>query len=190
MAINVFEGARRLALLAAIVGATVALVSIANNTPYLGAKYAIAQPDGPISRTEDSCPSDGRTVFVYPQTPRGRTVSVALCVLPMAFGRDSTPLIPYRVDEAGMIWGARPYSSEVNAYERALEKRFVLQSDHAVELDREATRLRRSEALSGLGWLVVGLMAFWVVVWTTGWIVRGFLGIPRGKDRADPAPGP
>jgi len=36
--------------------------------------------------------------------------------------------------------------------------------------------------------LVGGLAAGWAVVFTTGWIVRGFLSIPRGKDERPAAP--
>jgi hypothetical protein len=35
----------------------------------------------------------------------------------------------------------------------------------------------------GAPWLVGGLVFLWVLSWTTGWIVRGFLGIPMGQDR-------
>lgn len=30
---------------------------------------------------------------------------------------------------------------------------------------------------------LMGLAAFWAFTWATGWIVRGFVGIPRGMDR-------
>jgi hypothetical protein len=33
------------------------------------------------------------------------------------------------------------------------------------------------------GYLVAGLAAFAGVVWTFGWMARGFLGIPRGMDK-------
>lgn len=36
------------------------------------------------------------------------------------------------------------------------------------------------EYLTNLG---LGLAFFWIAVWSVGWIVRGFLGIPRGADR-------
>lgn len=31
--------------------------------------------------------------------------------------------------------------------------------------------------------LAVGIVFLWVLIWSTGWIVRGFLGIPRGQDQ-------
>ena len=31
-------------------------------------------------------------------------------------------------------------------------------------------------------WLWPILLVFWAFTWAVGWIVRGFMGIPRGKD--------
>ena len=33
-----------------------------------------------------------------------------------------------------------------------------------------------------LFWLLPFLAAFWALTWAIGWIVRGFMGIPWGKD--------
>lgn len=40
-------------------------------------------------------------------------------------------------------------------------------------------------AKEGLG----GLAFIWVFTWGVGWIVRGFMGIPRGQDKKPPAAG-
>jgi hypothetical protein len=46
--------------------------------------------------------------------------------------------------------------------------------------------LQRAQSL-GLGFLqmLVTLAGFWLFVWAVGWIVRGFKGIPQGKDRIE-----
>ena len=36
--------------------------------------------------------------------------------------------------------------------------------------------------LYALLWLLPILAAFWAFTWAVGWIVRGFMGIPQGKD--------
>lgn len=36
--------------------------------------------------------------------------------------------------------------------------------------------------LYALLWLLPILGAFWAFTWAVGWIVRGFMGIPHGKD--------
>lgn len=37
----------------------------------------------------------------------------------------------------------------------------------------------------GLLQMLASLAGFWLFVWTVGWIVRGFKGIPQGKDRLE-----
>ena len=36
--------------------------------------------------------------------------------------------------------------------------------------------------------LFAGLASLWALTWATGWIVRGFMGIPRGKDHRPSTP--
>src|SRR5581483_8739001 len=113
----------------------------------------------------------------------GKSVEINLCILAMTFTGSGERLIPYKIDEKGMLWGAHLYSAEVKAYEGELADRFRLprQDDEAVA--QEASRRARENWTSGLGYLAVGLACFWAVVWGIGWIVRGFLGIPRGMDK-------
>ena len=47
----------------------------------------------------------------------------------------------------------------------------------------EASKKWRSEFSETMGYLIVGLTIFAAFVWGVGWIVRGFLGIPRGMDK-------
>jgi len=37
----------------------------------------------------------------------------------MSFGKDNARLIPYKIDEQGMILGAASYSSEVSDYDES-----------------------------------------------------------------------
>ena len=108
---------------------------------------------------------------------------VTLCLLAMPFGKENTRLIPYKIDEQGRIWGAAIYSSEVVLYEKKLESRFKMSASDEEKLKQETLKRYRENWLSGLSYLVGGLAIFAGVVWAIGWIVRGFLGIPRGMDR-------
>jgi hypothetical protein len=101
----------------------------------------------------------------------------------MPFGKGNAHLIPYKIDEQGMIWGAASYSSEISDYERKLEDRFKLSVNDEERLKKEISQRYHENWMSGLGYLVVGLAIFAGVVWAIGWIVRGFLGIPHGMDR-------
>lgn len=44
---------------------------------------------------------------------------------------------------------------------------------------------KAQSAGSYLLYMVASLAGFWLFVWTVGWIVRGFRGIPQGKDYRD-----
>lgn len=183
MTFNIFEGARRIALLIAGIAATGTLIALATYDPYVSVQYTIAQPNGAFVKTQESCPSDAARHYFSSRTSKGESISVHLCLLAMPFSNNTTRLIPYKIDEQGMIWGAASYSSEVSDYERKLESRFKLSANDEEALKKEISQRYRENWMSGLGYLTAGLVTFAVVVWAIGWITRGFLSIPRGTDR-------
>lgn len=183
MTFNIFEGARRISLLIAGTAVVGTLIALATYDPYVSVQYSIAHPNGAFVRMEESCPSDAEQHYFSSRTSAGNSVSVNLCLLAMPFGKDNARLIPYRIDEQGMIWGAATYSSEVSDYERKLENRFKLAASDEDLLKKEISQRYRENWMSGLGYLVAGLAIFAGAVWAIGWIVRGFLGIPRGMDK-------
>jgi hypothetical protein len=183
MKINVFEGCRRIALIAAVLGSAFTLFLLATNEPYLYYTYEITYPSDQAKRTEKSCPSDSGRHFFTTATRTDKPVSITLCLLPMSFGADERQLIPYKVDDAGTVFGAAFFSEEVSSYANRLEGAFRLDEADEVFIDEEYWRRYRDELLQGLLGLAIALVFFAVVVWLMGWIVRGFLGIPRGQDR-------
>lgn len=183
MKLNIFEGARRIALMIAGMAVVGTLFALVTYDPYVFVQYSIAHPNGTFVRMQESCPSDAERHYFFSRTSTRESVSVDLCLLAMSFGKDNARLIPYKVDEQGMIWGAASYSSEVSDYERKLEGRFKLPASDEETVKKEISQRYRENWVSGLGYLVAGLAIFAGVVWAIGWIVRGFLGIPRGMDR-------
>jgi hypothetical protein len=183
MKFNIFEGARRIALLIGGIAVAGTLFALSTYDPYVSVHYSIAQPNGAFIRMQESCPSDADQHYFSSKTSAGQSVSVNLCLLAMTFGKDNTRLIPYKVDEQGMIWGAASYSSEVSGYERKLESRFNLSASDEKMLKKEISQRYRENWMSGLGYLVAGLAIFAGVMWAIGWIARGFLGIPLGMDK-------
>ena len=186
MAINIFEGARRIALLLGG-GAAVITVLVAFNTDaYYHATYSLAAPNAPFRKTDGGCPSEGRTIYFDHKTSSGKEVSVTVCLEPMTItnkNKEETELIPYRTDADGMTWGARTYSSEISTYETQVNKRFAMTATDEEVSIKEAAKKWRSQFAEAMGYLAVGLAIFGALVWATGWIVRGFLGIPRGMDK-------
>jgi hypothetical protein len=82
-----------------------------------------------------------------------------------------------------MTWGARPYSSEISTYETQVKKRFTMTATDEEASIKEASKMWRSQFAEAMGYLAAGLAIFGAFVLAIGWIVRGFLGIPRGMDK-------
>ncbi len=182
MRFNLFSGARRIAVLLAITASVVTIIAAAIYDPYISKTYTIEYPTSPFVKTEESCPSTAGRHYFSKTTRTGKKVSITLCLLTMEFGKDRRKLIPYRVDDKGMAWGAAIFSSEISAYERQLEGRFSLSPRDEEELEREISKRYRDNWISSLEYLAVGLGVFALLVWAIGWVIRGFMGVPQGSD--------
>lgn len=180
---NVFEGCRRLALLAGILTAAGTLFALVNSEPYLSVSYTKVLSVASFQRMTTPCPSASATRYFTTTSKSGSRVSIDLCLPPMAFGNDARQLIPYRVDEKNMVWGAEPYSSEVSNYEKELEAQFALPGQDDDWLEQQLSHRYWKSLGEGIAYLVLGLSVFAAAVHAVGWIARGFMGIPRGKDR-------
>lgn len=186
MAINIFEGARRIALLLGGGAAVITVLVAFNQNAYYHAQYSLAAPNAPFRKTDGGCQSEGRTIYFDHKTSSGKEVSVSLCLEPMTFtnkNKDETELIPYKTDADGMTWGARPYSTEISTYETQVKKRFTMTATDEEVSIKEAAKQWRSQFAEAMGYLVAGLAIFGALVLAMGWIARGFLGIPRGMDK-------
>jgi hypothetical protein len=186
MTINIFEGARRIAFVLGV-GATLTTVLISYNAePYYRIKYSLSSPNAPFIKTDQDCTDIGKTVYFEHQSSVSKEIKVAVCLETMTFkSKNNEPLelIPYKTDSQGMTWGAQKYSSEVSAYEKQVQKRFTLSSADEKSAISEHQKAWRKEFAEAMGYLIAGLAIYAALVWVTGWIVRGFLGIPRGMDR-------
>lgn len=179
---NVFEGARRIAMVITAISTIIGLIIAANRDPYLPVYYSITRPDAPFIKTDNSCPAGSGKHYFSKEVSNGYSAKINLCLLTSPFGKDSRQLIPYKIDKDGMIWGAESYSSEVSEYERALERRFSFSDVDTQLIEKELSRINRNNWLESLGYLVAGLAIFWMFVCAIGWIARGFAGIPHGMD--------
>jgi hypothetical protein len=186
VAINIFEGARRIALLLGGGAAVITVLVAFKQSDSYHAQYSLAAPNAPFIKTDGGCQSRGQTINFDHKTSSGKGVRVSLCLEPMTFtsrNEEETELIPYKTDADGMTWGARPYSTEISTYETQVEKRFTMTATDAEVSIKESAKQWRSDFTETMGYLAVGLAIFGALVWLIGWIVRGFLGIPRGMDK-------
>jgi hypothetical protein len=181
MKINLFEGARRVALLGAALVTIVTAVVLVVQRPYQSETYVVDSPDSAFRRIVEPCPSDAANHYFTANISTGKEINIRLCILAASFDQDEVRLIPYKTDERGM-WGDREYSDSVRTHKEKLKARFrVPVADERVIASAMSQRYRDS-LIEGFGYLLVGLAIFAAVVWAIGWIMRGFLGIPRGTD--------
>lgn len=186
MRINVFEGGRRIALLLAALTSAFVIWLASSYEPYLSYKYNIDLPGATPVHTMAGCPSTGRSEWFSWDTPSGHSVSIDVCLLSSSFGDDGTQLVPFRKEKNGMYWGAPAYSDDVNTYADSIEASFSLPASELARIERDVSRRYWKHMRETLGGLAIGLGIFWVLVWAIGWVVRGFAGVPDGRDERAP----
>ena len=74
------------------------------------------------------------------------------------------------------------FSSAVNQYSRAVADGFTLTGDRTKEAEKALWGARLNQWKDALQFAFGGIAVFWGVAAIIGWIARGFMGIPRGRD--------
>lgn len=179
MRLNIFEGARRIALLIGVVWAIGCLSYAIFNEPYFSLRYEVpflgAQP-----KLVEHCAPDSAIEYI-PDVP-GSDVSIDLCFAAIRDVGGST-LIPYALAEDGKDWMVAPeYSREVTNYTRNFSQSFQLDAAGIKAAEEKRSATLKEQWIDAMKALFLGLLAGWVLIFVIGWIVRGFLGIPHGKD--------
>ena len=212
MAINVFEGARRIAKLLAILWVGGWVIAAFYVSPSVDVTYKIVTPGAAPIKITEACPADSTTEHVYDKvTQSGTKTVVTLCFPKPRFSVaealeeiKAEEMKTGKVQESGpatfkvktpdgsiMNISAPPGATEEQAIEFAaamwkpqstLKDAFVLPQSDEKWIDGQWWLL----AIKEIGWgalgAVSGLLFLLAFTWTTGWIVRGFMGIPRGQD--------
>jgi len=75
------------------------------------------------------------------------------------------------------------YGSEVSAYTQRIADGFSLTRQSQETAAGQLWKARVSQWKASFQVLVFGLLFGWALTALIGWIARGFLGIPHGKDR-------
>ena len=178
MAINAFEGARRIAKITAviwIIGWMIAGMTF-THTPYIAVSYLIAGPGQPPTRIdEDNCNDDGKEVLKV-RTKTGTDAWVTLCFR-SAQSSGEEKVYFYR-DTFASPW----ISPEVLAYTKRVKEQFVLPQADEDWIDNQSLIKYLKELGEGFFFAASGLLLLFALTWSVGWIVRGFMGIPAGQD--------
>lgn len=178
---NIFEGSRRIAKLSAALIVIAFGIAGINVSPNIYISYEIATPSSPPVRTTANCSSEAEHEYGSFITKAGTRVSYLLC-FPTTTFKDGKKFIPFKVDKEGMMWGNTRGSSEVSAYAREYRQSFTPTQADEIWAENQKWPLIIKKLFDGLLLLFLTLLIFGVFVWATGWIVRGFMGIPRGQD--------
>ncbi len=184
---NIFEGSRRILkviYIGIVIGFGIAALYI---KPVAYLRYQIDSPTSVPMRIDNECPDGSTTELLYLWTKKNTHTNVLLCFTSSTFKEVKTgkdiQLIPYKYDpEKKQTWGGAPYSEEVYAYKQSVKKSFTLPPMDEELADKRYWPLFFKEAAVGFGFMCLLLAATWGFFWTVGWVVRGFMGIPRGKD--------
>ncbi|WP_433848162.1 hypothetical protein [Acinetobacter proteolyticus] len=179
---NIFEGSRRISYIIGVLAVFGTIIYAINYKPYISAKYSITNPNGEFIKMETECPEAGGRTFFSTSSKEGATIYIDLCMLPLEF-ENNNMLVPYKIDEENMLWGAEAYSKEITSYGKELEARFILPNRDNISFEKETSKLYWANWIDSLKFLALFLVLFYGLVWVVGWIVRGFMGIPQGQDR-------
>ena len=185
MKINIFEGARRIALVSAVGASLIAIGFIWNNEPSKQMTFEVTKPGATPTRTAKECgPNDQSDVDTGKTKAHQRSYWRTICF--RAVGSGGKYGIPYAIVEGGSRWSVNDkYSSEVSTYIATMSTAFDLTEADEIEVESGYWMARLKAAGESLGYLAIGLACWGLLVWIVGWIVRGFLGIKPGRDFRD-----
>lgn len=204
MAINMFEGARRIAKLVAGVGVLWYCGYVLMESPHVTIWYSVGWPgDAPILVKERTCPESKMDYRSYVPTSSGKKVSLDFCFIKQ-IASDGSKVVFYKRDdtvpdlsklsteelkarakskEERRYWGNSDYSTEVTDYTNRTINAFVIPKADEAWIESQWWSARWMDIRDATLGLLGGLATLWAFTWATGWIVRGFMGIPRGQDR-------
>ena len=182
MKINIFEGGRRLSKLC--IGVWIACVAAFSylDAPYIHDTLKIAYP-GATPQADSDCKANDVKEYIYRTTNTGKDISITLCFASQ-LSNDNRYLVPFKV-EGGQYWMGDAGSPPVAEYTRSCADHFSLSAEQSNSLDTLWWHERLDELLSGAKVSLIGSVALWGASLIVGWIVRGFIGVPRGNDFRD-----
>lgn len=192
MKINIFEGARRLTKLIAVIWVLcMSFYAFKEFTEkgYVRAYFRVDLPDGvPVRMPEqEHCDeNDANEYLSSPYTSKDAKISVTLCFKPQQ------PKIVDKIPEGFFYLDELPAKQQQALYEREAAQQQAKQKKIAAnfklsKVDEEwadgvAWSKRWKNTKNGAAVSIGGLAFLWILSWCVGWIVRGFAGIPSGQD--------
>jgi hypothetical protein len=201
MATNVFEGARRISKIVAaiwiigwIVGAYYTYESVKTTINVI---YKITGfKEAPI-RIMEECPPDSIMNYVDIKTKSDTKVLVKLCrekpriseLMALAKNleeKGDIKLAGRALDKIyNLFINKKPDSTEIAQLEAALVKADANGDTDEAWIDNQGKSLVQKQIGREVMVAISGILFLLVFTWAIGWIVRGFMGIPKGQDNKE-----
>jgi hypothetical protein len=202
MKINIFEGARRLTKLIAVIWVLGMSFYVFTHESYIPAYFRVDSPDSvPIRMSEqERCNESDAEEYLSQYTSKGSKISITLCFKSIVFdnGRKLIPLSemsyiewdkrtnggqkPLTAEDKKLVWGYEKHSTEVSKHTEKVAASFKFSKADEEWADSVAWSERWRNTKFGASVTIGGLAFLWIFSWCVGWIVRGFAGIPTGQD--------
>jgi hypothetical protein len=177
---NIFEGARRVALLVVGLSMIGGVVAAWNAEPRVELRYNVSFYGATPTKAENCAYEDGE--YTDPrQLPGGQTYYLEIC-FSSSRADNGEVLVPYAPTTDGRVFMEDRYSDEVKNYMRATAGKFAPSTADLDDAKAEYWKQTFTKRLSVIGYTLLGVMLFWLAVSAMGWIARGFFGIPAGAD--------
>jgi hypothetical protein len=181
MAINFFEGSRRIIKLFVALWVLGVAAYYLFNLPRVRATFFVDTPFAPPEHRDLPCTgSDYEKYLGVRSTSDGNEYIGSLCFKAARF--ENGMFIPYRTDEKGWIYGDSTYSDNVQNYVTTMEGTFKSGAAAERAIDSQKWPLLKKHLLEGSKVAGIGWFVLVVISAVVGWIVRGFAGIPLGQD--------
>jgi len=163
-------------------------VTFWNQTPYVLLVFETDGPGRPFvgakkekeGRSWHSDVEDGTIFFEQQRLESGHAVQILLRFKARTWP-DGQKLGPYK-EEGGLWFGGSTYSQEVTRYMSARAAQFTQDKQYEKSASEQWRQGRLIQLGFTLAYAVGGWIGIAIVKFAIGWIVRGFLGIPSGKD--------
>jgi hypothetical protein len=186
---NIFEGSRRIVKVISVlvlIGFGITCFYIDPDIRHPSFVYVVANPTIAPQRmnSEFSCPPGDSIDWTLKKTAKGTLVSVTLCFKTTSI-KDSqnTKFILYLNEATKQLTLGIDGTKEIKEYKTRFTDAFELPPEDATWVDEQRWPEFFKKLLVYFCFMLLGLLALWLLAWGTGWIVHGFMGIPRGQDK-------
>ncbi len=191
MAINVFEGARQVSILLTValtLGFSAYTLKHYNEyPPYIPVTYVPTDSvEAPMMRVEECPPLSFTTPEIKMETKNGTVATVYLCRADSEY--EEVIALAKEADRKGVREmqdrAVKRHSAlyKHSPMETAQIKAALVEDEEWVD-DQWLPEILKNYLGPLVGFVSISLLYLWVFTWAVGWLVRGFMGIPRGQDK-------